>query len=149
MAVLPRLQRWGLVARQREMSVVAEAIDRLSIMVGDISGPVMRLSGGNQQKVVLGKLLATQPRILMMFDCTRGVDVGTKAEIFGLLRQLTARGSSVLYYSTDVDELINLSDRVLVMRLGRVEAELRGETLTEENIIRASMGEVVKDNSIA
>ena len=147
MAVLPRLQRLGIVARQREMSVVAEAIDRLSIVVGDISDPVMRLSGGNQQKVVLGKLLATQPRILMLFDSTRGVDVGTKAEIFGLLRQLTAKGSSVIYYSTDVDELINLSDRVLVMRLGRVEAELSGSTLTEENIIRASMGEVVKEAS--
>jgi ribose transport system ATP-binding protein len=147
MAVLPQLQRWGLVRQRRELAVVEEAIGRLSIVVGDTAAPVLRLSGGNQQKVVLGKLLATEPKILMMYDSTRGVDVGTKAEIFRLLRQLTAKGSSVLYYSTDVDELIHLSDRVLVMRLGRIEAELRGQALTEENVIRASMGEAIIDTS--
>ena len=145
MAVLPHLQRWGLVARRRELAVVEEAIDTLSIVVGDTAGPVMRLSGGNQQKGVLGKLLATEPKILMLYDSTRGVDVGTKAEIFRMLRQLTGKGSSVLFYSTDVDELINMSDRTLVMRLGRIEAELTGETLTEENIIRASMGEAIRE----
>jgi ribose transport system ATP-binding protein len=149
MAILPHLQRWGLVSREREREVVEEAIRRLSIVVADTAGPVMRLSGGNQQKVVLGKLLATQPEILLLYDSTRGVDVGTKAEIFQLLRQLTGRGSSVLYYSTDVDELINMSDRVLVMRLGRIEAELSGEAMTEENVIRASMGESVKGASSA
>lgn len=148
LAVLPRLQRWGLVARDRERVVVEEAIKRLSIAVADVNGPVMRLSGGNQQKVVLGKLLATKPRILMLYDSTRGVDVGTKAEIFQLLRQLVAgKGSSVLFYSTDVDELINMCDRVLVMRLGSIEAELSGEALTEENVIRASMGEAVKEGA--
>ncbi len=146
MAVLPRLQRWGLVARRQELGMVEEAINRLSIVVGQVAAPVMQLSGGNQQKVVLGKLLATEPKILMMFDSTRGVDVGTKAEIFGLLRQLTGKGASVLFYSTDVDELINMSDRVLVMRLGRIEAELCGETLTEENVIRASMGEAIRQD---
>lgn len=147
MAIIPRLQRWGLIRKNQETKVVSEMINRLSILVDDSSAPVMRLSGGNQQKVVLGKLLATEPKILLMYDCTRGVDVGTKAEIFGLIRQLTARGSAVLYYSTDVDELINLSDRVIVMRQGRVEAELEGDTLVEENIIRSSMGEVIKNES--
>jgi ribose transport system ATP-binding protein len=145
MAILTRLQRWGLIQKKQEASVVSEMIRRLSILVDDDSAPVMRLSGGNQQKVVLGKLLATEPKILLMYDSTRGVDVGTKAEIFGLIRRLTGRGSAVLYYSTDVDELINLSDRVIVMRQGRVEAELEGPTLVEENIIRASMGESIKD----
>ncbi len=143
MAVLPRLLHFGLVDRTRERGVVSEAIRNLSIVVADPTAPVMRLSGGNQQKVVLGKLLATRPRILMLYDSTRGVDVGTKAEIFHLLRELTARGSSVLFYSTDVDELVNMADRVLVMRVGRIEAELSAETLTEENIIRASMGETI------
>ncbi len=147
MAILPRLQKWGLVKRRQEMAVVADAIRRLSISVGDKADPVMRLSGGNQQKVVLGKLLSVEPRILLMYDSTRGVDVGTKAEIFQLLRQLTSRGSSVLFYSTDVDELINMCDRVLVMRLGQIEAELQGQMLTEENVIRASMGESVVENN--
>jgi ribose transport system ATP-binding protein len=147
MAILPRLLRWGLVSRRQEMAVVDEAINQLSIVVDDKGGPVMRLSGGNQQKVVLGKLLATEPHILLMYDSTRGVDVGTKAEIFQLLRQLTARGSSILFYSTDADELINMCDRVLVIRLGQIEAELQGPLLTEENVIRASMGESIVENN--
>lgn len=146
MAILPQLQRWGLIARRRELQTVEDLVNRLSIVVGELGAPVMRLSGGNQQKVVLGKLLAAEPKILMMFDSTRGVDVGTKAEIFALLRHLTGKGASVLFYSTDVDELINMSDRVLVMRLGHIEAELSGETLTEENVIRASMGEAIRQD---
>ena len=105
-----------------------------------------RLSGGNQQKVVLAKLLATNPKILMMFDSTRGVDVGTKAEIYILLRELAAKGTSILWYSTDNDELINMCDRVLVIRQGQIEAELTHELITEENLVRASVGEPIIRN---
>jgi ribose transport system ATP-binding protein len=145
MAVLPRLLKFGLISGTRERSLVGDMVRRLSIKVGDTGEPVMRLSGGNQQKVVLGKLLAARPRILLLNDCTRGVDVGTKAEIFQLLRDLTANGSSIVFYSTDADELINMADRVLVMRQGRVEAELMGATQTEENMVRASMGEPIRE----
>jgi ribose transport system ATP-binding protein len=147
MAVLPQLLRWGLIAGAAENALVSNMVGRLSIKVGDLTAPVMRLSGGNQQKVVLGKLLAARPRILLLYDCTRGVDVGTKAEIFQLLRDLSAQGSSILLYSTDVDELIKMADRVLVMRQGQIEAELSGATQTEENIIRASMGEPIKQSA--
>ena len=118
LAILRALQRWGLVrARRQEMAVVGPGDQPASIVVADTGGPVMRLSGGNQQKVVLGKLLATEPRILLMYDSTRGVDVGTKAESFSFSG--SCRGdSSILFYSTDVDELIGMCDRVLVMRLG-------------------------------
>jgi ribose transport system ATP-binding protein len=115
-------------------------------VVPDPADPVERLSGGNQQKVVLAKLLATKPRVLMMFDSTRGVDVGTKAEIYSLLRELAEAGSSILWYSTDNDELINMCDRVLVLRQGQVEAELSEGLITEENIIRASVGESINHN---
>jgi ribose transport system ATP-binding protein len=114
-------------------------------MVPDAADPVERLSGGNQQKVVLAKLLATQPDVLMMFDSTRGVDVGTKAEIYSVLRELAVEGSGVLWYSTDNDELINMCDRVLVLRQGQIEAELAGDMITEENLVRAAVGEAVLD----
>ena len=124
---------------------------RLNIKVADVRDAAGRLSGGNQQKVVLAKLLATRPRTLLLYDCTRGVDVGTKTEIYELLQEFAAGGGAVLLYSTEVDELINLCDRVLVMRDGRIEAELSGGdgTLTDENLIRASVGEPVKPRSPA
>ncbi len=137
------LQRLGLIQRERERRLVQEFVDQLQIKVADVQAPVRRLSGGNQQKVVLAKLLATRPKTLMLFDSTRGVDVGTKTEIYKLLRKLAAAGSSLIWYSTDMDELIHMCDRVLVMRQGAFEAELTGNLLTEENIIRASMGEPI------
>jgi ribose transport system ATP-binding protein len=115
--------------------------------VPDPADPVERLSGGNQQKVVLAKLLATEPQVLMMYDSTRGVDVGTKAEIYGLLRELAAGGSAILWYSTDNDELINMCDRVLVLRQGQIEAELAGTLIAEENLVRAAVGEAIQSNS--
>lgn len=140
---LSRLQRFGLIVREREQRLVQQFVDQLQIKVSDVRAPVGRLSGGNQQKVVLAKLLATQPKVLMLFDSTRGVDVGTKTEIYKLLRNLAAAGSSIIWYSTDMDELINLCERVLVMRQGIVEVDLSGELLNEENIVRASMGEPI------
>jgi len=146
LGVLPKILRFGFINRQAERSLVSSAIAQFSISVSDPSDSVDRLSGGNQQKVVLAKLLATNPKILMMFDSTRGVDVGTKAEIYGLLRELAARGTSILWYSTDNDELINMCDRVLVIRQGQIEAELTPSLITEENLVRASVGEPIIRN---
>jgi ribose transport system ATP-binding protein len=139
-AILRQLTRWGLIDRKQERGQVDAIIKQFSIVVADPSDPVMRLSGGNQQKVVLGKLLAAKPKILLLYDSFRGVDIGTKGEAFALLRQLTASGTSVLFYSTTADELLYMCDRVLVMRQGKIEAELQGGWLTEENLTRASMG---------
>jgi ribose transport system ATP-binding protein len=147
LSVLSKLLNFGFINRVAEREVIGRALDRFSIMVPDPDDPVERLSGGNQQKVVLAKLLATQPKVLMMFDSTRGVDVGTKAEIYALLRELAAGGSAVLWYSTDNDELINMCDRVLVMRQGQVEADLSGDLITEENIVRAAVGEAIQANN--
>lgn len=144
LSVLPKLLGKGFINRAAERSVIRNAIDRFSIAVPDPADPVERLSGGNQQKVVLAKLLATQPKVLMMFDSTRGVDVGTKAEIYRLLRELAAGDSAILWYSTDNDELINMCDRVLVFRQGAIEAELSGDLITEENLVRAAVGEAIQ-----
>ena len=101
---------------------------------------VSALSGGNQQKVLLGRVLAQRPSLLLMYDATRGVDVGTKSEIYRLMRGLCAEGVSILFYSTDVYELANLADRVLVLHDGTVRAHLQGADITESNIVAASVG---------
>ncbi len=146
LSVLPKLLSLGFINRVAERGVVKNALERFSIAVQDPTDPVERLSGGNQQKVVLAKLLATAPKVLMMFDSTRGVDVGTKAEIYRLLCELAATDSAILWYSTDNDELINMCDRVLVLRQGQIEAELSGDLITEENLVRAAVGERVQLN---
>jgi ribose transport system ATP-binding protein len=100
---------------------------------------VASLSGGNQQKVVIAKWLATQPTILLLLDPTRGIDVGTKQELYQLLRRLADDGRALLLYSTDYDELIGMCDRVLIMYQGRIRTELAGEAITEESIIAGSL----------
>jgi ribose transport system ATP-binding protein len=88
---------------------------------------------------VLAKLLATEAKILLFYDPTRGVDVGTKAEIFGLMRDLAAKGFAILFYSTDLAELCNVADRCMVLSYGRVSAVLTGTDITEDRILRATM----------
>ena len=99
------------------------------------------LSGGNQQKVVLAKLLATDAKILLFFDPTRGVDVGTKAEIFTLMRDLVSRGFAILFFSTDLAELANVADRTLVMSYGKIVATLSGDAMTEDAILSATLSQ--------
>ena len=142
--ILKRLTRYLFVNRREERRLVVNVMKNLRIKADRPDILVMNLSGGNQQKVVIAKLLLTEPKILLMFDITRGVDVGTKVEIFNLVRGLAAKGNAILYYSTTIDELVNVCDSVVVMHDGRIEAELNGPTLTKENIIRASVGEKVK-----
>ena len=139
LASISRLSRGILVDRAREEDAIAEVVRRLAIRVGDIDDPVATLSGGNQQKVVIAKWLMTEARIILLNDPTRGVDVGTKQEIYRLMRSLAEEGKAILLYSTDYAELIGLCDRVSVMYDGRVVTELAGEALTEEAIVAASL----------
>ena len=134
--ILDKLTRFGVVNRGRERTLVADAIERLQIATQSQDQQVRWLSGGNQQKVALARVLLTGAKILLLQDPTRGVDVGTKAQIFVLIRQLVAEGHSVLFYSTDATELVNVADRVAVMREGRVSAVLEGDQLTEDEILR-------------
>jgi ribose transport system ATP-binding protein len=139
LAVLPDLARMGVVDKHKERTMVERAIAQFQIVARNAEQQVRWLSGGNQQKVVIAKLLLTDARLLLLYDVTRGVDVGTKEQIFTLMRSLAARGYSMLFYSTDASELINMCDRIAVMAEGQIVATLSGEGLTEENLIRAAV----------
>ncbi|WP_206040751.1 sugar ABC transporter ATP-binding protein [Roseobacter ponti] len=118
---------------------VAEAVRRMQIKIGDKSDAVSTLSGGNQQKVVIAKWLMTDPKIILLNDPTRGIDVGTKQEIYLLLRELAREGAAIVLYSTDYEELIGCCDRVAVMYDGQIVRELAGPEITERNIISSAL----------
>jgi ribose transport system ATP-binding protein len=139
LSALKRIVVRGFVDPKAEQKLVDDAVAQLRIMTHSIEQAAGTLSGGNQQKVVLAKLLATEAKILLFFDPTRGVDVGTKAEIFTLMRDLAARGFAILFFSTDLAELANVADRVLVMSYGRISATLEGDAMSEDEILRATL----------
>ncbi|HWA20490.1 MAG TPA: sugar ABC transporter ATP-binding protein [Devosia sp.] len=139
LSAFKRIVRRGLVDPRAERELVESAAAQLRIKADSIEQPAGTLSGGNQQKVVLAKLLATEARILLFFDPTRGVDVGTKAEIFSLMRDLAARGFAILFFSTDLAELAHVADRTLVMSYGKIAATLEGEAMTEGAILSATL----------
>ena len=103
-------------------------VERLNVRTPGLDAPVGALSGGNQQKVLLGRWLLAEPRILLLYDVTRGVDVATKHEIYELMMRLAAEGHAILFYSSDAEELAHLCHRVLVMREGRIAAEMTAPT---------------------
>ncbi len=119
---------------------IDEIIKLLQIKSDGVDGPVSALSGGNQQKVVIGKWLMNKPRIILLNDPTRGIDVGTKQEFYQLLARLAETGAAIIYYSTDYDELIGCCDRVLVLYDGSiVSARWQGADLTEHNLVSAAL----------
>ena len=138
-AALDRFTRFGIVDQKAEALAIDEIIKLLQIRSDGVDGPVAALSGGNQQKVVIGKWLMTKPRIILLNDPTRGIDVGTKQELYQLLRRLAEGGAAILFYSTDYDELIGCCDRVLVLYNGAVVRTLEGAELTERNLIASAL----------
>jgi ribose transport system ATP-binding protein len=130
----------GLIIPPKERSLVRRMIQRLQINLRNVQQEASALSGGNQQKVLLARILALEPSLLLMYDATRGVDVGTKTEIYQLMREQCEKGVAILFYSTDVAELSNIADRVIVLHDGMVRAHLEGAELTERRIIAASVG---------
>jgi ribose transport system ATP-binding protein len=139
------ISRFGLIDRDRERALVQRAMSSLRVRARGARTLVETLSGGNQQKVLLGRVLSLDPSLLLLYDATRGVDVGTKAEIFHLVRQQADAGVAILFYSTDVAELIALSDRIVVLHDGRIRAELLGDDISEEKVIEAVIGSARHD----
>jgi ribose transport system ATP-binding protein len=134
--VIKRFSRFGLIDRKREQAAIERALAQMEVNPRALYKPCLSFSGGNQQKIAMAKWLLTQSRVWLMFDPTRGIDVGTKHQIFVLMRAFAAAGGAVLFYSTDVPELVNVCDRVSVVYRGRNVAELAGDALTEENVMR-------------
>ena len=137
---LDRLASWAGVRRRDEANLHRTWIDRLRVKTPSAAQPVGLLSGGNQQKVVYGKWLARDPRVLILDEPTRGVDVGAKAEIYALIDDLAGRGVAVWMITSDMEELLGMSDRVVVMHEGRLAGELARDRLTEEAVMRLATG---------
>jgi ribose transport system ATP-binding protein len=139
--LLPSWGDYGFPTRMGKARQSANEVgSSLSLKMAGLNQPVSALSGGNAQKVVIGKWLLRNPRLLLLDDPTKGVDVGTKAEFYQLLAKLCADGVSVMFYSSDDEELLGLCDRVLVMHDGLIRSELAGESLTKSNLVAASLG---------
>lgn len=134
----------GVINGGSERRTVKRMVDRLQIRIRSVDQAVSTLSGGNQQKVLVGRWLLADSRILLFYDVTRGVDVATKHDIYELMLNLISEGRSILFYSSDTEEVANLSHRVLVMRDGRVAAELKGPSIDTEEIVAAALGENVR-----
>ena len=139
MAAIAALTRGVIVDRKAEAARIDEMIQKLAIKVGDLANPVATLSGGNQQKVVIAKWLMTNARVVLLNDPTRGIDVGTKQEIYQLLRNLADAGTTILFYTTDYDELVGCCDRVAILYDGRILRELKGADITERNIVASAL----------
>jgi rhamnose transport system ATP-binding protein len=138
---LARLRRGGLIRRSAERRLANDWAGRLQLRYGRMSSPVSTLSGGNQQKVVLAKWLARKPSVLIIDEPTRGIDVGTKAEVHRLLDRLVADGVAVLMISSELPEVLGMADRVLVLREGKLVAELPRADASEDSIMRAATGQ--------
>lgn len=135
------ISRLGKLDLGRESRKVVDLANRMHVRRNDIKLPVKSLSGGNQQKVLLGKVMASSPRVLFLDEPTRGIDVGAKEEVYDLIRELAASGLSVVVVSSELPEILALADRVLVMREGRVAAELTNDHLTQEVVMSYAAGE--------
>lgn len=138
---LSALGRFGFrIDPAREAQAMDDATRRFDIRAASSSMPAGALSGGNQQKLLLAKIMLTEPDIVIIDEPTRGIDVGTKQQIYSFVRGLAQAGKGVIVISSELPEVMGLSDRVLVMRQGRIAGEVAGDTITEENIVRLAMG---------
>jgi L-arabinose transport system ATP-binding protein len=143
-AILDRISKFRVVRRSKERALVAEYIRELRVRTPSMEQEVRKLSGGNQQKTVLARWLARRPKLLILDEPTRGVDVGAKAEIYRIIDGLAAEGMALLVISSDLPEVLGLADRIVVMRGGRVAGELLREDATEERVLTLAIPEVTE-----
>ena len=135
---LRELVRYGLINRRKELSQTAEIFNKLTIKAAGSEAPITSLSGGNQQKTIIGRWLLTRPQVLLLDDPTRGVDVGAKAELYRLMDQLCREGIAIILTSSELPELLTVSDRILVLSEGRLTAEFSRAEATEQKIMEAA-----------
>ena len=137
-AILKKICRGGFINTKKEKELVDKYIGYLSVKMRETDQPVKELSGGNQQKVVIAKWLLSEPDILILDEPTRGIDVGAKAEVYKLISELARRGKAILMISSEMQEILQLSDRAYVMCEGRITAELNRHELDSTSIMTAA-----------
>ncbi len=140
LSALPSLRRGAFVDRDAEVLRTRAMVDDLRIKAHDLEQPVGTLSGGNQQKVVLGKALLTAPRVLLLDEPTRGVDVGARLEVYELINRLTAAGQAIVLASSELGELLGMSDRIVMLCEGRIGGVFARDEADQETLLAAAMG---------
>ena len=148
-SILRQLTRFHFIRRQLEREVVTGYVERLRVQTPSVDQEVGKLSGGNQQKVVLARWLAVKPKVLILDEPTRGIDVGAKAEIYALLDQLANQGIAIIFISSELPEILGLSDRIYVMQNGRISGELSRDEATEEKVLALALGDNLSEGGYA
>jgi rhamnose transport system ATP-binding protein len=146
--ILSQFAQAGWVRPRNERTASLEYVERLRIILRQVEQPVAELSGGNQQKVVLSKWLLAKPRIIILDEPTRGIDVGAKAEVHRLMGALAAQGIAILMISSELPEILAMSDRVLVMREGHLAAQFGKDEMSAERIMAAATGQVLEEGAV-
>jgi ABC-type sugar transport system ATPase subunit len=144
LTIVDQLARGGWVQERIEREITEEYVDKLRIALRSISQPVKELSGGNQQKVVLSKWLLTKPKVMILDEPTRGIDIGAKSEVHRLMGELATQGIAILMISSELPEILAMSDRIIVMREGRITAHFTKNEATAERIMAAATGQVLE-----
>jgi rhamnose transport system ATP-binding protein len=137
---LAQTSRGGFLRLAEEFKLARDYTSRLDLRAASLDQDVGLLSGGNQQKVVIAKWLATKPRVIILDEPTKGIDIGSKAAVHEFMAELAAQGLAVIMVSSEIPEVLGMSDRVIVMREGRIVAEVFGEQMTPETLVRAAAG---------
>lgn len=140
LASFAALSRLGVIRRGRSRVLARTYVDDLGVKTPSLHELIVNLSGGNQQKVILGRWLARTPRVLLLDEPTRGIDVGAKVEVFRLFNRLTREGIGILFISSELEEVLGMSDRILVMAGGRITGEFARDEATEEAVLARAMG---------
>ena len=141
MAALEKISKGGIIDNSKKIATTLKYIKEMNIKTPSTKQMVVNLSGGNQQKVVLGKWLMTEPKVLILDEPTRGIDIGAKYEIYNIMNKLILDGVSIIMISSELPEIIGMSDRVLVMHEGKITGELNKNELSQEAIMRFAIGD--------
>lgn len=144
-AMLDKLVKGIFIDKEKEIQIAEKQKEKLNIKTPDIYKPIGELSGGNQQKAILGRWLATQPRILILDEPTKGIDVGAKAEIYHLICEMAKAGIGVIFISSELPEIMGVSDRIIVMCQGHITGEVMGEEATDEKLLTLAMQDMLGD----
>jgi ribose transport system ATP-binding protein len=140
LSTLAAISEWGIIRQRRERIRASAMVRELKVRTPGVETPVARLSGGNQQKVVLGRWLQAKPRVFVLEEPTRGIDVGAKVEVYRLMENLAEDGAAILMVSSELPEILSMSDRILTISDGRLTAEFQRGAVTQEEVLDRAIG---------